>query len=327
VKVSEKRIVYVGESHTRYAHHNVQLQVIRDLYRKDPRIAVGMEMFQRPFQKVVDDFISGTIDEREFLKKSEYFKRWSFDYNLYKPILDFARARKIPVVALNIRKEITDKVSKSGMDSLTADARKDIPVQMDFSDDDYRHRLRQVFDQHQEMGERNFDFFYQAQLLWDETMAQSIDEYLQMNPDRRMVVIAGLGHLMYGSGIPKRVLRRHEYTSAMVLNDADAEEGIADYVVFPQPLESVPTPKLMVVLQETGGKVAIMDLPEGSISKKAGIKTGDVMVSLDGVPVSGLDDVKIALFYKKQQETIRVKVIRKRFLLGDKEMEIDVKLP
>jgi aminopeptidase N len=326
-KVSEKRIIYVGESHTRYAHHNVQLQVIRDCYRKDQGIAVGMEMFQRPFQKVIDEFISGTIDEREFLKRSEYFKRWSFDYNLYKPILDFARARKIPVVALNIRKEITDKVSKSGMDSLAADERKDIPAQTDFSDDEYRHRLKQVFDQHQEMGERNFDFFYQAQLLWDETMAQSIDEYLQMNPDRRMVVIAGLGHIMYGSGIPKRVLRRHDYTSAMVLNDADVEEGIADYVVFPQPLESVPTPKLMVVLKETEGKVVIMELPEGSISKKAGIRAGDIIVSLDGVPVQGLDDVKIALFYKKQQETIRVKVIRKRFLLGEKEMEIDVKFP
>ena len=111
-----------------------------------------MEMFQRPFQKTLDEYISGSIDEREFLKKSEYFKRWGFDYNLYKPILDFARAEKIPVVALNLRREITDKVSKTGMDSLTDDERKDVPEQMDFSDKEYRDRLRQVFDQHAEQA-------------------------------------------------------------------------------------------------------------------------------------------------------------------------------
>jgi len=37
--------------------------------------------------------------------------------------------------------------------------------------------------------------------------------------------------------------------------------------------------------------------------------------------------LKIALFYKKKDESVRVKVVRKRFLLGDKEMEFEVKLP
>ena len=59
-----------------------------------------MEMFQRPFQKVLDDYIGGKIDEAEFLKGTEYFKRWGFDYQLYRPILLFARSEKIPVVAL-----------------------------------------------------------------------------------------------------------------------------------------------------------------------------------------------------------------------------------
>ena len=106
-----------------------------------------MEMFQRPFQKALDDYISGAIDERAFLKRSEYFKRWGFDYNLYKPILDFARAEKIPVVALNLRGEITERSRRSGMDSLTAEEKKELPAELDFSDTEYRDRLKQVFDQ------------------------------------------------------------------------------------------------------------------------------------------------------------------------------------
>lgn len=327
-KAAEKKIVYVGEYHDRFAHHNVELRVMKSLFKKDPGIAIGMEMFQRPSQKALDDYISGAIDEREFLKKSEYFKRWIFDYNLYKPILDFARAGKIPVIALNQKSELVDKVSKGGMDSLSVDEKKETPAQMDFSDSEYRERLSRVFEQHKNRGERNFDFFYQAQILWDETMAESIDAYLQKNPDRRMIVIAGSGHLIFGSGIPKRVFRRNGLSYATILNDTDVDgDAAADYLVFPQPLEGMMAPRILAMLEEKPGKVSVTDLPEGSVSRKAGIREGDILLSFDGAPVHDVADIKIALFYKKHGDSVRIKVRRRRFLLGDKEMEFDVKLP
>jgi uncharacterized iron-regulated protein len=322
-----KKIVYVGESHDRFAHHTVELQVIKTLFRKNASIAIGMEMFQRPFQGALDDYVRGAINEREFLKKSEYFSRWGFDFNLYKPILDFARAEKIPVVALNLRRELADKVSREGMDALTAEEKKDIPPQTDFSDSAYRDRLKMVFAEHKGSSERNFEFFYQAQVLWDETMAFSIDEYLNKNPGRQMVVLAGSGHLAYGSGIPKRVFRRNGYEHATILNDAAVDREIADYLVFPEALEGVTSPKLMVILKESDGKIVITDLPENSVSRKAGIRPDDRIVSVDGEPVQTMDDVKISLFYKKQEDTITVGVVRKRFLIGEKELKFSVKLP
>ena len=324
--VSRKKIVYVGEYHDRFAHHNVELQIIKGLFQKDPKIAVGMEMFQRPFQKTLDEYVSGSIDEREFLKKSEYFKRWGFDYNLYKPILDYVRAEKIPVVALNLSREITDKVAKTGMDSLTNDERKDVPEQMDFSDMEYRERLRQVFDQHGAASERSFDFFLQAQILWDEGMARSIDDYLRKNADQRMVVMAGVGHLAYGSGVPKRTFRRNGLPYATVLSDVAIEADIADFVVFPSSLDGMTSPKIMAVLKESGEQVSIADLPAGSVSKKAGIKVGDIVVSLDNTLIRSVDDIRIALFYKKSEDMVRIKVVRKRFLPGYAEIEFDVKL-
>ncbi len=322
-----KKIVYVGEYHDKFAHHAVELRVIRSLFEKNVNIAIGMEMFQRPFQGVLDDYVRGTIGEREFLKRSEYFSRWVFDYNLYKPILDFARAKKIPVAALNLRREIVDKVAREGMDALTADEKKEIPVEMDFSDTAYRNRLKRVFAEHKGSSDRSFEFFYQAQVLWDETMAFSIDEYLKKNPERQMVVIAGAGHLLYGSGIPKRSFRRNGYEFLTILNDAAVDREIADYLVFPETLEGVTAPKLMVVLEEREGRIIVADLPVNSISLKAGIRTGDRIVSIDSEPVQTVDDVKIALFYKKPEDTVIVGVVRKRFLLGEKEMQFAVKLP
>lgn len=323
-----KKIVYVGEYHDRVSHHNVQLQVVQGMHRKHPKIAVGMEMFQRPFQKALDDYINGSIDEREFLKRSEYFKRWGFDYNLYKPIIDFCREKKIPVIALNISREIVEKVAQKGLDALSEEEKKEIPPEMDFSDDEYKERLKNIFGRHGGGGgERNFDFFYQAQVLWDEIMSQSIDEFLKKNPDYRMVGITGGGHLAYGSGIPKRTLRRNGYEYAIILNDADVERDIADYIVFPQPLDSVTAPKLNALFTEKDGKVTIASLSDDGISKKAGLKVGDVLLSLDGENIRSVEDAKLALFFKKKNDMLKAKVIRKRFLLGDTEKEFDIKLP
>jgi len=321
-----KKIIYVGEYHDRFSHHTVELDIIKGLYMKDQKLAVGMEMFQRPFQKTLDDYIKGAVDERAFLKNTEYFKRWGFDYNLYKPILDFARAKKIPVVALNLRREITEKVSKGGIDSLSDEEKKEIPQQMDFSDSDYRDQLKEVFEQHKSAGERDFDFFYESQVLWDETMAMSIDEYLRKNPDHRMVVLAGGGHVSYGSGIPKRAFRRNGFAYTIILNDGALVKDIAHYLVFPQPLDGVTAPKIMVLLSEKDGKITITGFPQDSVSEKAGIEVGDTLVSLDGVSISSIEDIKLFLFYKKKEEPLKVKVVRKRFLLGDKELEFEVHL-
>ena len=328
--ISNKKIIYVGESHDNFAHHNIQLQVIKGLHKKNKKIAIGMEMFQTPFQKVLDEYIAGSLDERQFLKGSEYFKRWGFDYNLYKPIIDFARTEKIPVVALNMRREIVEKVSKDGMGSLSEEEKKEIPAEMDFSDNYYRERLKEVFEKHKGLTERDFDSFYQSQVLWDETMSQSVDEFLKNSPDYQkngqIIVLAGSGHLAFGSGIPKRTFRRNGYEYAVVLNDNDIEKNIADYVILPKPLDGVTAPKLMVMLKQDNGRLKIEGFASDSVSEKAGLKVEDVIIAFDGEIVKDMDDLKIALFYKKKGDSIKVKVIRKRFLLGDREMEFEFAL-
>ncbi len=323
---ADKRIVYVGEYHDRFSNHNIEAQVISALHRRNPKIAVGMEMFQRPFQGVLDKYISGEIDEREFLVRSEYFKRWGFDYNLYKPILDFCRREKVPVIALNIRNEIVDKVGKGGMDSLSDEERKELPSELDFSDEVYRERIRQAFALHHEPEQKNFDFFLQAQVLWDETMAESTDRYLSQNPDRQLVVVAGGGHLIYGNGIPMRAFRRNGLPYTVILNDGDIDPGAADFVVLPQPLDGMTSPKLMATFRETGGKVVIMDFVNDSPARKAGLRSGDAVIAVDGTPVTALKDVKLALYFKQPGDKMLVTVERKRFLLGEKVMTVEVQL-
>lgn len=328
-KVGNRKIIYAGEAHDRFEHHRAQFEIIRGLYRKNKKIAIGMEMFQQPFQKVLDDYIAGTIEEREFLKKSEYFKRWSFDYNLYREILLYAREYKIPVVALNIRKEIVSKVSKSGLYGLTKEELSEVPADMDLSDGEYRSRLKEFFLGHTGNAERNFDFFFQAQVLWDEAMAHALDAFIRRNPDHQVVVLAGGGHLSFGSGIPRRAYRLNSLDYAIVLNSEEphgqiANFQIADFILFPEPIAYRESLRLMVQFKEEDRKLVITDFPRESISEKAGLKKGDIILSLDGGPVQEVDDVKIHLLYKKKGDSVVVRVSRNRFLLGDREMTFTI---
>jgi uncharacterized iron-regulated protein len=288
-------------------------------------MAIGMEMFQRPFQNTLDDFIEGRLSEMDFLKQSEYFKRWGFDYSLYKPILDFAREEKIPVIALNLPKELTAKVSHSGIDSLSDEEKKEIPEELDFSDDEYRERLKEIFSMHKDADKKDFNNFYQSQILWDETMALSVDEFLNNNPDKTIIVLAGQGHLRYGSGIPKRTFRRNEHDYAVVLIDDEVDKDIADYVVFPKPVEGVTTPKLMVFLNITEDSITVVGFPEKSVSEEAGIQADDAILSLDDLEVQTIEDIKIFLMNKKKGDVVKVKVLRKEED-SEKEMVIDVTL-
>src|SRR5438132_5987420 len=156
-KLAQKKIVYVGEEHDKFSHHQVQLEVLRGLYQQTPKLVVGMEMFQRPFQKALDDYIAGAIDECTFLRRSEYFKWWNIDYNLYQSILNFAREHRLLVIALNAQSEIVDKVAKGGFDSLSKEEKQESPQELDFYEQQYQPTLKELFASHVKSQEKKFE--------------------------------------------------------------------------------------------------------------------------------------------------------------------------
>ncbi len=308
--IKDKKIIFIGEEHDQPAHHMNQLNIIKRLYKINGNLAIGMEMFEKPFQQFINDYLSGNIDERQFLKKSEYFKRWGLDYRLYRPIINFAKENNIPVIALNAESEIVKKVSENGLQSLTEEERRRIPDEMDFSDGNYRRLLREIFKFHPGSEDKDFNLFYQAQILWDETMAESINEFLKGNPDHQIVVLAGNGHLVYGYGIPQRTYRRNGDKYSIILNDEEDRDDIADFRLFPEALETTESPKLGILVDKSSQEVKIDDFSEESIAKISGIKKGDEILSFDNNPIASIEDLKVNLLYKEKGDTAVIKVLR-----------------
>ncbi len=325
-QLAEKRLLFIGEVHDRLEHHRNQLRVIKSLYAHSPDLAIGVEYFQKPFQNYLDEYIAGRITEQEMLVRTEYFKRWQLDYRLLQPIFQFARENHIPVLALNVSDEIHNKVFMGGMKSLTPQELAQTPDDMQPASESYLKRLKSIFNSHP-TGD-DFGTFVEGVLLWDESMADTAARYLKAHPKSRMVVLAGMVHVMYGDGIPERVNRRLGSDQSVVAingNDFGNYPGIADFQLITKEGVSLPKAgKLGVSITDDTRGVRISEFSDGSAAQAAGLAAGDLIVALNGEKVANTLDLKSMMFDKRPSDRVRVLVQRAGSMNTGKELQFEV---
>ena len=220
-KLAQADVVYLGETHDNAKDHETQLEIIEKLYgfsrqgikkNSKSKIAIALEMFQRPYQSVINQYLAGEITAAQLVEQSEYQQRWGFPWEYYAPILEFAKKHQIPVLALNTPSEVTRKVSRQGLQSLNQEDWKYIPPISEIRTDnqEYRQLFEKLAGGHHQMSgnSQKLDNYFAAQVLWDETMADAIANFVKVNRDHQVIVLAGSGHIIYGYGIPSRVARR-----------------------------------------------------------------------------------------------------------------------
>jgi len=218
-----KRVVYVGERHDEPLDHGVQYAVLRQLHRYEPSLAIGMEMFQVPFQEPLTKWSAGLIDETVLRRETEYDDRWGFDFGMYRPILEYARNQGIRVIALNAPRELSYAVAKDGLSSLSPEQASALP-DLDLDDEAHRALFDTEFDIGDHAAEDAIDQYYAAQVLWDETMGSRVAETLAHPAGpQKMIVFAGRVHVKYGLGIPDRAAKRGAQPYAVVLPVTEAE--------------------------------------------------------------------------------------------------------
>jgi uncharacterized iron-regulated protein len=314
----------VGENHTSLADHLLQLRIIEALHRKNPKIAIAMEMFPSSSQPALDKYtLSGEeVEERAFLKESDYFNVWRFDYRYFRDILIFARKKQLPVIGLNLDRQIVSEVFRSGgTDNLDKKVQALLPVDRNLDMPGYGERLSFMHALHKQgsHGSGAKSGFIQSQGLWDETMAENIVTFLTERPDYQLVVLAGSEHTRNDSGIPPRVARRLPAKQASILNiyngSAPANlEQVADYYFLAAPAELPEAPQIGVVLDtETKNEHTFLKISQLSPHGKAaaaGLLEGDIVREVNGYPISDMADVRIAMLGTNIGETVDVKVVR-----------------
>jgi uncharacterized iron-regulated protein len=339
--LSGARLVSVGETHDNLNDQRVELTIVRELHRRFPgRIAVGMEMFREPQQEILDRWVKGDLSELEFLKASKWYETWGYDFGAYRDLLLFAKENRIDVIALNPSKEVQEAVRRTGLDNVPEELRRKLP-EIGETDPWQRDVLRGVFGGHAGHGggDESFDSFLRVQLLWEETMAQRVVDYLKSprGEGKRMVTVTGGWHVKYGFGLPKKVVRRYPMAYAIVLTEeistAEQKEGrlmeadlpdvplLPGHFVWYVPFESIEEKQVRMGIRmgEKEGRLLIESVVTGSPAEKAGIANGDELLAIDGQPVEDAVDVHFRIGEKREGDAAQVTVRR-----GGEEKTLDL---
>ena len=233
-RASTEEVICVGENHDDPAHHLIETQILQGLFARDPSLTMAMEFFQQDQQGVLDKYTLGNMSEEEFLEEINWEKTWGFPYYFYRPLLLAAKQHGTRILALNAPRQIVKKVARGGLSALTEDERKEIPQDIDLSNQSHRDYVREVYELHEQGDLKSFEFFYQAQCVWEETMARNIAEFLKTH-DERVLVFSGNGHIVRKFGIPDRVQRRRPVSVVTIMpfslrKTVTLERDMADFL-------------------------------------------------------------------------------------------------
>jgi hypothetical protein len=265
---------------------------------------------------VLDRWVGGDLAEKEFLKESRWQEQWRMDFDYYRPLLEFARERNIPVIGLNAPKSLVKSSARKNLGELSDAERQQLP-EMDLDDPYHIAMVTAMYSGHSH-GNSGQEGFRRVQTLWDESMAENVVRYLESPPgkNRRLVVVAGGNHVRHGFGIPRRVFRRLPASYLLIgskelVVPEDKRDRLMDVEVpkFPMPpydflvftaYEDLAPPKVMlgILLEEAEGKVRVKGVLPGSVAEAAGLQEGDVLLEIDGMPVAESFD----LIYEVRQK-------------------------
>jgi uncharacterized iron-regulated protein len=199
-------VTLLGEHHDSAANHAWELAQIRRIYRADPRIVLGFEMFPRSAQPALDAWVAGRLSEAAFLEQSGWKAYWGFDPGLYVPIFRFARDHHVRMVALNVSHRLVHLVSQHGWAGVAVADREGVgtPVPPNAA---YRAALADAMAGHggPAMTPLRLGHFIDAQLVWDRAMAEGIAAERVRSPGVPVVAIMGEGHMEDGGGVPRQL--------------------------------------------------------------------------------------------------------------------------
>jgi uncharacterized iron-regulated protein len=230
-------VTFLGEVHDDAVAHHLEYSILRDT--QTPGLALSLEMFETDVQYVLDEYLAGQINEEHLISDARAWNHYDTDY---KPLIELARQRHLPVIAANPPRRYVNIVSRLGpqaLESLGEPARRFLPP-LPYADASpaYAEKFLDIMKQsgdepdagpeateeHEQGGATEHTLnpddlqrALQAQSLWDAGMAHSIATYLDNNPEGRVLHVSGSFHSEQHLGIPEHLERYRPGTSTLVI--------------------------------------------------------------------------------------------------------------
>ena len=203
-KFRKNDVLIIGEEHDDVAGHAEKLKLLQNL-SKTHSVVLSLEIFEKDQQVILDEYLGGYITEAKF---NETMRLWKNYESAYKPLVEFAKANKIKVVAANTPRRYVNMLGLEGigkLKTLGAASKVFLPplyLVTAFIQNEYDEKLKKALGDHKL---KNFSYnTILAQHLWDAGMADSIAQEL-FSGNSKIIHVNGRYHSDEGMGVTYRL--------------------------------------------------------------------------------------------------------------------------
>ncbi|MEQ1604784.1 MAG: ChaN family lipoprotein [Pyrinomonadaceae bacterium] len=218
--IGENEAVFLGEQHDDAVGHAVQMEIFKravDQYSADHKIALSLEMFERDVQVVVNEYLTGQITEAQFLASSRPWGNYKTDY---RPLVELAKSKKLPVIAANAPRRYVNMVSRNGrtsLDGLTKEAKSWLPP-LPYGEPSaaYATKFKALMGPSPE-AQMGIDKILASQSLWDASMSNSVYRFLKDNKNPLVIHLNGGFHTESRLGTFEHLMRYRPKTKGIVV--------------------------------------------------------------------------------------------------------------
>lgn len=241
-------VVFFGEEHNDSVAHYMELALFKKMHEVyKEKCVLSVEMFERDAQIILNEYLEGKIKENHFKKDA---RAWS-NYKDYRPLIEYAKANNIKVIASNASMRyvsMANKGTQTALLSLSPEAKKWIaPLPFDTAKTEYYNKLREIMGLNAK--DKNAGGPMPKSLnghsLWDATMAYSISEVLNQNKGYKVLHLVGRFHVDEKFGVCQQIMNYKSDVKFLLLSELTDKDypsvklgenkKLGDFIIFSDP--------------------------------------------------------------------------------------------
>lgn len=238
-KLQKYDVVFFGEYHDQSEIHQYELELLEAMYKaKGAKLALSMEMFEADNQSKLNNFLADTLSEENFLAASRPWPDYGTDYA---PLVNFAKEKKMPVIAANVPRFLAAHVAKNNAstEGVEAQYQQWLPKHTYAPEGAYKDKFYAQMSSPaapMKMPPQRLAAVYAAQCLKDDKMAESIAAFADAHQNMQILHINGCFHSDAHLGTAQKLEALRSELKVAVITPLErkqkGEKPAGDFVVW-----------------------------------------------------------------------------------------------
>ena len=238
-KLQKYDVVFFGGYHDQSEIHQYELELLEAMYKaKGAKLALSMEMFEVDNQSKLNNFLADTLSEENFLAASRPWPNYGTDYA---PLVNFAKEKKMPVIAANVPRFLAAHVAKNNAstEGVEAQYQQWLPKHTYAPEGAYKDKFYAQMSSPaapMKMPPQRLAAVYAAQCLKDDKMAESIAAFADAHQNMQILHINGCFHSVAHLGTTQKLEALRPELKVAVITPLErkqkGEKPAGDFVVW-----------------------------------------------------------------------------------------------